>query len=65
MHSRAGGADTVFFINYGQIIACFRRNDHPECTACNRCRAGNETCIFPIHIFKVKEGVNYNEEIQL
>ena len=20
-----------------------------------------ETCIFPIHIFKVKEGVNYNE----
>ena len=25
-------------------------------------RDSGETCIFPIHIFKVKEGVNYNED---
>ncbi len=63
MHSRAGAQTPFSSINYGT-----------DCTPEGRMVIRNillaldaglghgETCIFPIHIFKVKEGINYNEE---
>ena len=62
MHSRAGAQTPFSSINYGT-----------DCTPEGRMVIRNillaldaglghgETCIFPIHIFKVKDGVNYNE----
>ena len=62
MHSRAGAQTPFSSINYGT-----------DCTPEGRMVIRNillsldaglghgETCIFPIHIFKVKEGINYNE----
>ena len=49
MHSRAGAQTPFSSINYGTDTT-------PEAGL-----GHGETCIFPIHIFKVKEGVNYNE----
>ena len=62
MHSRAGAQIPFSSINYGTDTS-------PEGRLATECvmRApeaglGNgETPIFPIHIFKVKEGVNFNE----
>jgi len=62
MHSRAGAQIPFSSINYGTDTT-------PEGRLITRCvleatRSGlgnGETAIFPIHIFKVKEGVNYNE----
>lgn len=61
MHSRAGAQTPFSSINYGTDTS-------PEGRLVMRCvleatEAGlgaGETAIFPIHIFKVKEGVNYN-----
>lgn len=62
MHSRAGAQTPFSSINYG--------TDHsPEgrmvirniLLALEEGLGHGETCIFPIHIFKVKEGINYNE----
>ena len=62
MHSRAGAQTPFSSINYG--------TDHsPEgrmvirniLLALDEGLGHGETCIFPIHIFKVKEGINYNE----
>ena len=63
MHSRAGAQTPFSSVNYGTDIS-------PEGRLVSRCmllatEAGlgaGETAIFPIHIFKVKEGVNYNPE---
>ncbi|MEG0750964.1 MAG: anaerobic ribonucleoside triphosphate reductase [Oscillospiraceae bacterium] len=61
MHSRAGAQTPFSSINYGTDTS-------PEGRLVARCvmestEAGlgaGETAIFPIHIFKVKEGINYN-----
>lgn len=63
MHSRAGAQTPFSSINYGT-------DGSPEgrmvirniLLALDAGLGHGETCIFPIHIFKVKEGVNYNEE---
>ncbi len=62
MHSRAGAQTPFSSINYGTDTS-------PEgrlvikaiLLATERGLGHGETAIFPIHIFKVKEGVNYNE----
>ena len=63
MHSRAGAQVPFSSINYGtdtspegrMVIECILKAEDAG--------LGNgETPIFPIHIFKVKEGVNYNPE---
>ena len=63
MHSRAGAQVPFSSINYGTdtspegrlVIECILKAEDAG--------LGNgETPIFPIHIFKVKEGVNYNPE---
>ncbi|MDR2486415.1 MAG: anaerobic ribonucleoside triphosphate reductase, partial [Clostridiales Family XIII bacterium] len=62
MHSRAGAQTPFSSINYGTDTS-------PEGQLVTKCvmlatesgLGGGETAIFPIHIFKVKEGVNYNE----
>ncbi len=63
MHSRAGAQTPFSSINYGTDTT-------PEghmairniLMALDAGMGHGETCIFPIHIFKVKEGVNYNPE---
>ena len=63
MHSRAGAQIPFSSINYGTDTS-------PEgrlvmewvLKATEAGLGGGETPIFPIHIFKVKEGVNYNPE---
>ena len=40
MHSRAGAQTPFFFYQLRDRYKPRRENDHPECTACNRCRAG-------------------------
>ena len=62
MHSRAGAQTPFSSINYGTDTSpegrmVIRNILH----ALNDGLGHGETCIFPIHIFKVKEGVNYNE----
>ncbi|MDD3192793.1 MAG: anaerobic ribonucleoside triphosphate reductase [Oscillospiraceae bacterium] len=63
MHSRAGAQVPFSSINYGTdttpegrlVIECILKAEDAG--------LGNgETPIFPIHIFKVKEGINYNPE---
>ncbi|MDR0817029.1 MAG: anaerobic ribonucleoside triphosphate reductase, partial [Clostridiales Family XIII bacterium] len=62
MHSRAGAQTPFSSINYGTDMT-------PEGQLVTKCillateagLGGGETAIFPIHIFKVKEGINYNE----
>ena len=62
MHSRAGAQIPFSSINYGtdtspegrMIVKCLLR-------ATDSGLGNGETAIFPIHIFKVKEGVSYNE----
>ncbi len=63
MHSRAGAQTPFSSINYGTDTS-------PEGRLVMKCillatddgLGAGETAIFPIHIFKVKEGVNYNPE---
>ena len=63
MHSRAGAQIPFSSLNYGTDTSPEGRLVM-ECVlkATEAGLGGGETPIFPIHIFKVKEGVNYNPE---
>ena len=63
MHSRAGAQTPFSSINYGTDTSPEGRMVIRNILMALDAGLGHgETCIFPIHIFKVKEGVNYNEE---
>ncbi|MBE6917877.1 MAG: anaerobic ribonucleoside triphosphate reductase [Ruminococcaceae bacterium] len=62
MHSRAGAQTPFSSINYGTDTTPEGRMVIRNILLALEAGLGHgETCIFPIHIFKVKEGVNYNE----
>lgn len=62
MHSRAGAQTPFSSINYGTDTTPEGRMAIRNVLLALDAGLGHgETCIFPIHIFKVKEGVNYNE----
>lgn len=62
MHSRAGAQVPFSSINYGTDTSPEGRMVIKNILLAEEAGLGNgETPIFPIHIFKVKEGVNYNE----
>ncbi|MDR2163475.1 MAG: anaerobic ribonucleoside triphosphate reductase [Clostridiales Family XIII bacterium] len=62
MHSRAGAQTPFSSINYGTDTSPEGRLvSRSVMLATEAGMGGGETAIFPIHIFKVKEGVNYNE----
>ncbi|MBQ4128958.1 MAG: anaerobic ribonucleoside triphosphate reductase [Ruminococcus sp.] len=62
MHSRAGAQIPFSSINYGTDTSPEGRLVIKNVMLATEEGLGNgETPIFPIHIFKVKEGVNYNE----
>ena len=62
MHSRAGAQVPFSSINYGTDISPEGRLIIKNVLLATEDGLGNgEIPIFPIHIFKVKEGVNYNE----
>ena len=62
MHSRAGAQTPFSSINYGTDTSPEGRMVIRNILLALEAGLGHgETCIFPIHIFKVKEGVNYNE----
>ena len=61
MHSRAGAQIPFSSINYGMDTSPEGRMVIRNVLLATEAGLGNgETPIFPIHIFKVKEGVNYN-----
>jgi ribonucleoside-triphosphate reductase len=61
MHSRAGAQTPFSSINYGTDVTPEGRMVIRNILLALDAGLGHgETCIFPIHIFKVKEGVNYN-----
>lgn len=61
MHSRAGAQIPFSSINYGMDTTPEGRMVIRNVLLATEVGLGNgETPIFPIHIFKVKEGVNYN-----
>lgn len=61
MHSRAGAQVPFSSLNYGTDISPEGRMVIKNILLATKAGLGNgETPIFPIHIFKVKEGVNYN-----
>ncbi|QUH26880.1 anaerobic ribonucleoside triphosphate reductase [Serpentinicella alkaliphila] len=61
MHSRAGAQVPFSSINYGTDISLEGRMVVKNLLLATEAGLGNgETPIFPIQIFKVKEGVNYN-----
>ncbi len=63
MHSRAGAQIPFSSINYGTDTSPEGRMVIKNVLLATDAGLGNgETPIFPIHIFKVKEGVNYNKE---
>lgn len=63
MHSRAGAQIPFSSINYGTDTSVEGRMVMRNLLLSTEAGLGNgETPIFPIQIFKVKEGVNYNEE---
>ncbi len=63
MHSRAGAQTPFSSINYGTDTTPEGRMAIRNILLALDAGMGHgETCIFPIHIFKVKEGVNYNPE---
>ena len=60
MHSRAGAQTPFSSINYGTDVSPEGRMVIRNILLALDAGLGHgETCIFPIHIFKVKEGVNY------
>ena len=62
MHSRAGAQTPFSSINYGTDTTPEGRMVIRNILLAEDAGLGNgETPIFPIHIFKVKEGINYNE----
>ena len=63
MHSRAGAQTPFSSINYGTDTSPEGRMVIRNILLATDAGLGHgETCIFPIHIFKVKEGVNYNPQ---
>ncbi len=63
MHSRAGAQIPFSSINYGTDTSPEGRMVVKNVLLATEAGLGNgETPIFPIHIFKVKEGVNYNPD---
>ncbi len=63
MHSRAGAQTPFSSINYGTDTSPEGRMIIENILLATEEGLGNgETPIFPIHIFKVKEGINYNKE---
>jgi anaerobic ribonucleoside-triphosphate reductase len=61
MHSRAGAQVPFSSINYGTDTSPEGRLVIKNILLATEAGLGNgETPIFPVHIFKVKEGVNYN-----
>ncbi len=61
MHSRAGAQVPFSSLNYGTDTSPEGRMVTKNILLATKAGLGNgETPIFPIHIFKVKEGVNYN-----
>ncbi|MBE6826331.1 MAG: anaerobic ribonucleoside triphosphate reductase [Ruminococcus sp.] len=63
MNSRAGAQTPFSSINYGTDITPEGRMVIENILLANEAGLGNgETPIFPIHIFKIKEGINYNPE---
>lgn len=61
MHSRAGAQIPFSSINYGTDTSPEGRLVTENIMLATEAGLGNgETAIFPIHIFKIKEGVNYN-----
>ena len=63
MNSRAGAQTPFSSINYGTDTTSEGRMVIENVLLAEEAGLGNgETPIFPIHIFKVKEGVNYNKE---
>ena len=63
MNSRAGAQNPFSSINYGTDTSPEGRMVTRNVMLAEEAGLGNgETPIFPIHIFKVKEGVNYNED---
>ena len=62
MHSRAGAQIPFSSINYGTDTSVEGRMVMKNLLLATEAGLGNgETPIFPIQIFKVKEGINYNE----
>ena len=62
MNSRAGAQTPFSSINYGTDISTEGRMVIRNVLLAQDAGLGNgETPIFPIHIFKVKDGINYNE----
>ncbi|HIV85784.1 MAG TPA: anaerobic ribonucleoside triphosphate reductase [Candidatus Monoglobus merdigallinarum] len=63
MHSRAGAQIPFSSLNYGTDTSEEGRMVMKNLLLAEEAGLGNgETPIFPIHIFKVKEGINYNKE---
>lgn len=63
MNSRAGAQTPFSSINYGTDMSPEGRMVTENILLANEAGLGNgETPIFPIHIFKIKEGINYNPE---
>jgi len=63
MHSRAGAQIPFSSINYGMDTTPEGRMVIKNVLLATEAGLGNsETPIFPIHIFKVKEGINYNPD---
>lgn len=63
MHSRAGAQIPFSSINYGTDTTPEGRLVIKNILLATDAGLGNgETAIFPIHIFKVKEGINYNKK---
>jgi len=63
MHSRAGAQVPFSSINYGMDTSAEGRMVIKNVLLALEAGLGNgETPIFPIHVFRVKEGVNYNPE---
>ena len=63
MHSRAGAQTPFSSINYGTDTSAEGRLVMRSVMLATEAGLGRgETPIFPIHIFRVKEGINYNPE---
>ncbi|NLL63200.1 MAG: anaerobic ribonucleoside triphosphate reductase [Ruminococcaceae bacterium] len=63
MHSRAGAQIPFSSINYGLDTSAEGRLVIKNILLATEAGLGNgETPIFPIHIFRVKEGINYNPD---
>jgi len=63
MNSRAGAQTPFSSINYGTDTSPEGRMVIRNILLANEAGLGNgETPIFPIHIFKIKDGINYNKQ---